>query len=129
LGFELVRIEPASRIHSAEDVTLVNPTGSIIGYLKEDVATGRRHFVPIDGLLPPSPGSGTGKPTELPPPPPVIFRAFCPAFHDEPFGGTLGERGAWFGGEFSTLEGASSEASDHNATTGHPAVAKRYLEV
>lgn len=128
LGFEVVRIDPARRIHSAEDVTVVNPKGSILGHLHEDIVTGRHRFVPIDALPSPTPGSGTVELTELPPPPAVIFRAFCQVFHEEPFGGTLVEGGAWHGGEFSTLEDALAEAGNHNATTGHAAVAKRYLE-
>ena len=35
---------------------------------------------------------------------------------------------AWRGGEHSTPEDAQSEAANHNATTGHAAVAKRYIE-
>ena len=78
LGFEVVRIDPARQIHSAEDITLVNPTGSTIGFMLEDVTTGRHHFVPIDGLPSPSPGPGTGDGPELPPAPSVFFLAFCP---------------------------------------------------
>ena len=48
--------------------------------------------------------------------------------HDKPFGGTLVD-GAWHGSEHSTLGGAEFEPSNHNATTGHAAVAKRYIEV
>ena len=128
LGFEVVRIDPARQIHSAEDVTLVNPTGSTIGYMVEDIVTGRHHFVPIDGLPSPTPGTGTDVDTELPAPPSVFFRPFCPTHHDERFGGTLVD-GAWHGGEHSTMDDALSEAGNHNATTGHAAFAKRYIEV
>jgi hypothetical protein len=93
----------------------------------EDVSTGRHHFVPIDGLPSPSPGPGTGEGTELPAAPIVFFRLFCPAHHDERFGGTLVD-GAWHGGEHSRMDNALSEAENHNATTGHPAFAKRYIE-
>jgi hypothetical protein len=127
LGFEVVRIDPARQIHSAEDITLVNPTGSTIGFMVEDVMTGRHHFVPIDGLPSPSPGPGTGEGTELPAAPIVFFWPFCPTHHDEPFGGTLVD-GAWHGGEHSTIDEARSEAENHNATTGHAALVKRYIE-
>ena len=127
LGFEVVRIDPPRQIHSAEDVTLVNPTGSTIGIMVEDVSTGRHHFVGIDRLPSPSSGSGTGETTELPPGPRVFFSPFCPAHHDEPFGGTLVD-GTWHGGEHSTRHDAQLEADNHNATTGHAAFAKRYME-
>jgi hypothetical protein len=127
LGFEVVRIDPARQIHSAEDVTLVNPTGSTIGFMLKDVVTGRHSFVPIDGLPSTSTGPGIGETTELPPAPIVFFRPFCPEQHDERFGGTLVD-GAWHGGEHSTLEDAQLEAANHNATTGHAAFAKRYIE-
>ena len=127
LGFEVVRIDPARQIHSVEDVTLVNPTGSTIGYMLEEALTGRHHFVPIDGLPSPPPGPGTGEGTELPPAPIVIFRPFCPVHHDERFGGTLVD-GTWHGGEHSTLNDAETEAGHHNATTGHNAFARRYIE-
>ena len=127
LGFEVVRIDPALQVHSAEDITLVNPTGSTIGFIVRDVLSGRHHFVPIDGLPSPSPGSSGGEGPELPAGPVVFFRPFCPATHDEAFGGTLVD-GAWHGGEHSTLVDAESEASHHNATTGHRAFAKRYIE-
>jgi hypothetical protein len=66
LGFEVVRIDPARQIHSAEDITLVNPTGSTIGYMIEDVSTGRHHFVPIDGLASPPPGPGRARSSTVP---------------------------------------------------------------
>ena len=127
LGLDVVRIDPAVEIHSAEDITLVNPTGSTIGFIVKDITSGRHHFVPIDGPLRPSPGSGGPEPTDPPPGPVVIFRSFCPAQHDERFGGTLVE-GNWWGAEHSTLGDAESEAGNHNATTGHAAFAKRFIE-
>ena len=127
LGLDVVRIDPAVEIHSAEDITLVNPTGSTIGVIVKDITSGRHHFVPIDGPLRPSPESGGSEATDPPPAPSVFFRPFCPAQHDEPFGGTLVD-GAWHGGEHSTLADAQSEAANHNATTGHAAFAKRYIE-
>ena len=127
LGLEVVRIDPAVQILSAEDITLVNPTGSTIGFIVKDVVSGRHHFIPIDGPLSPSPGSSGGEGTELPAAPVVFFRPFCPVQHDKPFGGTLVD-GAWHGSEHSTLVDAEFEASNHNATTGHAAVAKRYIE-
>ena len=127
LGLDVVRIDPAVEIHSAEDITLVNPTGSTIGFIVKDITSGRHHFIPIDGPLRPSPGSGGSEPTDPPAAPPVIFRPFCPAHHDEPFGGTLVD-GAWHGAEHSTLADAESEAGNHNATTGHSAFAQRYIE-
>ncbi len=45
LGFEVVRIDPARQIHSVEDVTLVNPTGSTIGLMVENATTEARRFV------------------------------------------------------------------------------------
>ena len=127
LGLDVVRIDPAVEIHSAEGITLVNPFGSTIGFILEDITSGRHHFVPIDGPLRSSPGSGGSEPTDPPAPPVVFLRPFCPAHHDEPFGGTLVD-GNWWGAERSSLADGESEAVDHSATTGHAAFAKRFIE-
>jgi hypothetical protein len=127
LGFEVLRLGAEMRVRAAADITVVNPTGSTIGFLVRDDESGFYHFLPFDPIPSPAHGpaadDGPGRRHSAA----VVFVPFCPAQHGADFRGVSVD-GTWYGGAHPTRDAAVDEAGQHTINTGHEAVVRRYPE-